>query len=505
MIRVTLNRDLYVYDIQGLVMAFYPGEKIFTEFPGTEKKTEEQASRTLLVQYEVGEPLSVSFELRVRGKKLPLATEEEKASGPEEPECVFRKDRILLVPEGARSEKTVLKRALYALLREESGRTLPWGTLTGIRPTKIAMGMLKEERSIPEILAHLEGNLLCSEEKSTLAVRIAERELKLLQGVDTDDGFSLYVGIPFCPSICLYCSFSSFPLARYQNRVGDYLTALIRELDFAAETFRDKKLNTIYFGGGTPTTLSPGDLDRLFSAIEARFDLSRLLEWTVEAGRPDSVSEDKLRVMKDHPVSRISVNPQTMHQKTLDLIGRRHTVKDVLTAYELARKCGFDNINMDLIAGLPGESREDMEETFRRVAGLRPENVTIHSLALKRAARLNLERAEYAAFRMENSDDIMRCAEEILQGIGLQPYYLYRQKNMAGNQENVGYALPGKEGLYNILIMEEIHTILALGAGATTKRVERDRITRAENVKDVDTYIRNIDEMIARKKRLFDL
>ncbi len=477
--KLLLNSELFEYDIRGLLMAFYPKQKFETDEAAAD-------SDFLRMQYtETDACLHLEMTLcdggRTAEKDIDITPEKDRAAA-----------------------KTAVKQALYTLLSGHSGKTLPWGTLTGIRPTKIPMAMLKAGASEEAIRAHMEGELYCSPGKTTLATEIAKRELALLDTIDAENGYSLYVGIPFCPSICLYCSFSSFALSAYKDLVWDYLHAVVRELAWVQETFKGRPLNSIYFGGGTPTTLSAEQLDFLCNEIVTRFDLSDVREWTVEAGRPDSVTEDKLRVLKKYPVSRISVNPQTMHQKTLDLIGRRHTVDEVLNTYRLARAQGFDNINMDLIVGLPGESKEDVEETIRRVTELDPDNVTIHSLALKRAARLNLHLDEYEGYLMENSDEIMDMCREYLRGIGEEPYYLYRQKNMAGNQENVGYARPGKEGVYNILIMEEVQTIVACGAGTVTKRVYPDgRIERCDTVKEVRLYIDKIDEMIERKKKLF--
>ena len=285
--------------------------------------------------------------------------------------------------------------------------------------------------------------------------------------------------------------------------MDEYIQALFREIEYTAEYFKNKKLNTIYFGGGTPTTLSANYLDLLLTKVEESFDLTFLQEYTVEAGRPDSVTRDKLEVLKRHPVTRISINPQTMKDETLKIIGRRHTVQQVKDVYSMAREMGFDNINMDLILGLPNEGAEDVRHTMEELRILKPDNITVHSLAIKRAARLNMFRDQYKDLRFENSEEMMDITAQYAREMGLLPYYLYRQKNMAGNLENVGYALPGKAGIYNILIMEEKQTIVALGAGATTKAVWKDHIERAENVKDVGIYIEQIEEMIARKKRLF--
>ena len=293
-------------------------------------------------------------------------------------------------------------------------------------------------------------------------------------------------------------------MSRFGDRVDAYLDSIEKEIDYVAEAFKDKKLNTIYIGGGTPTTLEPDQLERLLSKIENSFNLSFLQEWTVEAGRPDSITREKLKTIKRHPVTRISINPQTMKDETLELIGRRHTVLQVKDAFLLAREEGFDNINMDIIVGLPQETREDVENTLEEIKKLGPDNLTVHSLAIKRAARLNTQKEEYAGMKSVNSESTMELTQDAAEEMGMKPYYLYRQKNMTGNMENVGYAKPGKEGIYNILIMEEMQTIVALGAGAITKAVyPNGRIERCENVKDIKTYLEKTDEMIERKKRLF--
>ena len=390
------------------------------------------------------------------------------------------------------------------MLQSHTGVSLPWGTLTGIRHTKIPMAMLEEGKTNREIAEYMRETYLTSPEKTALGISIANRERKILQHIDYQDGYSLYVGIPFCPSICLYCSFSSSPIGLWKDRVEDYLQALGKEICFGAEAYRDKKMDTLYIGGGTPTTLSPEQLDWLLGELEQRFDLGSLKEFTVEAGRPDSITREKLQVIRKHPVTRISINPQTMNQKTLDLIGRKHTVEDTKEAFFLARELGFDNINMDLIVGLPGEGEEEVRHTLKEVTALAPDSLTVHSLAVKRAARLRLFKDEHKELSFINNTDIMNLTERFAMEAGLYPYYLYRQKNMAGNLENVGYAKPGKEGIYNILIMEEKQSILALGAGASTKVVAAsDRIDRIENVKDIKNYIERIDEMIERKRQGF--
>ena len=345
----------------------------------------------------------------------------------------------------------------------------------------------------------------CSDEKTKLSLEVAKRERSLLNRLDYENGYSLYIGIPFCPTTCLYCSFTSYPLGMWKKEVDSYLDAMIKELEFVADRFSDKVLDTIYFGGGTPTTLDEFQLDRLLGKVEELFDLSHLKEITVEAGRPDSITKEKLEVIKKHNISRISINPQTMKQETLNLIGRHHTVEQVISAYHLARDTGFDNINMDLIVGLPGERIDDVRMTMEKLKELDPDSITVQSLAIKRASRLNILKEQYKDYEINNTDEIINLTRDYAYGMGMTPYYLYRQKNMAGNFENVGYAKPHKAGIYNILIMEEKQTIIAVGAGASTKVVfkEENRIERIENVKDVRNYIDRIDEMINRKRTFF--
>ena len=386
----------------------------------------------------------------------------------------------------------------------ETGKQLPWGTLTGIRPTKIAMTKLAEGALPEEIFRYMKETYFTSDEKIRLSIEIAQRERQLLSAIDYKNGYSLYIGIPFCPTTCLYCSFTSYPIGKWKERTGEYLEALFREMDYVAEEKRGCTLDTVYFGGGTPTSLSPEDLDILITRLKKTFDFSTVQEFTVEAGRPDSITREKLQVLKNHGVTRISINPQTMKEETLKLIGRRHTVEDVKERFQMAREMGFDNINMDLIIGLPEEGLEDVRTTMEEVKALAPDSVTVHSLAIKRAARLNTMKEVYKDLKITNTQEMIDLTAQYAREMGLEPYYLYRQKNMAGNFENVGYAAPGKACIYNVLIMQEQQTIIGCGAGTTTKRLfpEENRIERAENVKDVEQYISRIDEMIERKRRL---
>ena len=413
--------------------------------------------------------------------------------------------------EDAQEKKKIVTKMVYRFLSEKTGREMAWGMLTGVRPTKLAMHQMENGMNEAQAKAFLQEVYCVSEKKAGLAVDIACREKALLSKLDYLNGFSLYVGIPFCPSICSYCSFSSSPIDVWSPRMDDYLKALCIELHHIAKETEGKTLNTIYIGGGTPTTLTAKQLEKLLNVVDELFlneeRGAELLEYTVEAGRPDSITKEKLEVICSHPVTRISVNPQTMQQKTLDLVGRKHTVQAVKDIFHLARELGFDNINMDLIAGLPGENAEDMRDTLRQIEELSPDSLTVHSLAIKRAARMAQEQPvrDLHTEITEMVEDAAKTAEKL----GLVPYYLYRQKNIAGNFENVGYAKADKAGIYNILIMEEKQTIYAAGAGATTKIVlpekiktengKKTNLIRIENVKNIEEYIARIDEMIKRK------
>ena len=413
--------------------------------------------------------------------------------------------------EDAQEKKKIVTKMVYRFLSEKTGQEMAWGMLTGVRPTKLAMHQMENGMNEAQAKAFLQEVYCVSEKKAGLAVDIACREKALLSKLDYLNGFSLYVGIPFCPSICSYCSFSSSPIDVWSPRMDDYLKALCIELHHIAKETEGKTLNTIYIGGGTPTTLTAKQLEKLLNVIDELFlneeRGAELLEYTVEAGRPDSITKEKLEVICSHPVTRISVNPQTMQQKTLDLVGRKHSVQAVKEIFHLARELGFDNINMDLIAGLPGENAEDMRDTLRQIEELSPDSLTVHSLAIKRAARMAQEQPvrDLHTEITEMVEDAAKTAEKL----GLVPYYLYRQKNIAGNFENVGYAKVDKAGIYNILIMEEKQTIYAAGAGATTKIVLPEKIKtengketnliRIENVKNIEEYIARIDEMIKRK------
>lgn len=500
MILAIENIELYSYEIHSLIKAFYPGEdvKVLTEGSASMEefltRLKRQKEKSLSVQFRVdfqSEQITVS----VDDKSWTSAAVERSHSAAGETVDYTKKSKAC---------KDDLKHLLYDALAEYTGQRLPWGELIGIRPTKIAMTRLLEGESLEEAALFMEREYLVSREKASLAAQIADTEREILRDIHYEDGYSLYIGIPFCPTTCLYCSFPSFNIAMWKGRIWDYLHALEKEIEETARMMEGKILDTIYIGGGTPTSLEAEQLDWLCGVIEKNFDMSTVQEFTVEAGRPDSITAQKLQALRRHPVTRISINPQTMKEETLRIIGRCHSVQQVIDVFHEARECGFDNINMDLILGLPGENAQDVKNTAEAVKALAPDSLTVHSLAIKRASRLRQIIDEKGYPVLENTDETMEIAGLAAKEMGMEAYYLYRQKNMSGNFENVGYAKPGKFGIYNILIMEEKQTIMALGAGSITKRVfPGGRIERCDNAKDVTTYIAGIDEMIERKKRLF--
>ena len=506
MIRIQVNSVMFAYDMFHITKAFCPGTEIIQS---------------------VDESCENAVEITLDESILEISNEE------------------LSEIEDRKLKKRYVNLKVYEWLREVTGKELSWGIMTGVRPTKPMMHLMEEGLSDAEVIKWMKDNYRVTDEKARLGLSVAKKEKELLEQLDYKDGYSLYVGIPFCPSICSYCSFSSYPLAQWEKRVDEYLDAVCKELTFIAEKSKDKKLNTIYVGGGTPTTLNPEQLDRLLTHLEMHFSYADLKEITVEAGRPDSITREKLEVLKAHNIGRISINPQTMQQKTLDTIGRKHTVEDIRTVYAIARELGFENINMDLIAGLPGETAEDMQDTLEQIKEMAPDSLTVHALAMKRASRLTQEKKQEWAMKARMADSnaaddegvqhkqgkeqerkeeaeiaetlpkMIELAGDYASRMDLEPYYLYRQKNIAGNFENVGYAKVDKAGIYNILIMEEKQSIVAVGAGASTKIVVPDdkvimdektgnpkRLIRSENVKDVEQYISRIDEMIERKGEL---
>ena len=497
MICIQMSKQDFVYDVQGLCKSFYPSTQIVIE----EWKNEGGESRAAEAEFVLKIELATEYVCIILCKDGREQVQRESAP---------LNDR--------RSYKNVLKKLLYEILSDLTGETLPWGTLTGVRPTKLIMERLELGQEKEAIFTHMREHYFCSDEKIQLGYDISKKELEILESIDYTNGYSLYIGIPFCPTRCSYCSFPSYPMEQFGDLMEEYLQALFREIEYVATRSWNKRLSTVYIGGGTPTTLSASQLRRLLEKIKQCFPMEEVVEFTVEAGRPDSITRDKLQVLKEEGVTRISINPQTMNQDTLERIGRKHTVEQVSQVFQMARDCGHENINMDLIIGLPEETKHSIEQTLTEIEQLNPENLTVHSLVLKRAARLHTDHlSEDKEKREEDTVELVgetavmaEVTATYAREHGYEPYYMYRQKNATGtdsdSRENIGYAKPGTECIYNILIMEEKQTILALGAGASSKFLlpnAKKKIERVENVKNVKDYITRIDEMIERKEKFW--
>lgn len=481
MIQLVIFGEDFEQDIKPLIKAFYPEESI----------------KAYVNSDEIISPADMLIRMKLLPDKFFVyitGDETDEASG-------------IADISDKKAYRALLARTLYDMLSKRTKKILPWGTLTGVRPVKLLYEMLDRGKQEDAIINYMKEQYYCSDEKIKKGIIIARRERQILEQIDYRNGYSLYIGIPFCPTTCAYCSFASYPLNKHSKYVEPYLLALFKEIEYSNKLIPNKKLNTVYIGGGTPTALTEEQLERLLIKIRDCFPIHETVEFCVEAGRPDSITLRKLMILKQYGVNRISINPQSMVQRTLDIIGRNHSASEIEDAFIMAREAGHDNINMDTIIGLTGEIPDDVRYTMEQISKLSPDSLTVHTLALKRAARLSTHKELYVEHETAGVEEMYRITEKYARDEGYMPYYLYRQKNMSNNLENIGYAKHGKEGIYNILIMEEKQTILALGAAASTKYVSDDlnRIERVENVKSLQDYIKRIDEMINRKTEFLKL
>jgi len=488
MIYLEQNAEIYNNDIRAMLQAFFDNEKIVQKPENTRISLSVEYTADSDVETQVSSGGSVTFTL-------------------EDEQGYFKQKTVVVDYLNKKIARNPLKAALYRMLSAYTGKELPWGSLTGVRPTKIATELL--ERGETEDLIHkvYTDTYLTIPQKADICIEVAKKEQELFRDFCYEEEYCIYIGIPFCPTRCLYCSFTSYPVEAYQDRMEAYLHALYNEMEFVAKApaYKNKRLVAIYIGGGTPSALSAAHLAELITRLKQTFDMEYVREFCVECGRPDSIDSDKLSCLRELGVERISINPQTMSDATLKLIGRAHTVEQTKEAFGLARKAGFTNINMDMIVGLPGEDIRDVKYTLSEIQKLAPDSLTVHSLAIKRAANLNIEMEKYQKLIKGSTNEMLLAVDSCARELGMFPYYLYRQKNIPGKLENIGYSKPGKECIYNILIMEEKMDILAMGAGASSKFVfhKENRIERVENVKNVDAYIQRIDEMIERKQKMF--
>ena len=419
-------------------------------------------------------------------------------------------------------QKFEIKARFYKCLASYTTKKLPWGMLQGIRPTKLvykiyhrlAKKIVDTNKSNTnksniidkkeEIINELENRYMVSREMAVLAIKVASFEQQYLPQtvIEASKKFSVYISIPFCPTRCHYCSFPANSISNWEDKMDEYVNGLISEMEAVLpKLFMDNQLSTIYIGGGTPTSLNVEQLDKLLGYITSTFPMNQVKEFTVEAGRPDTITIKKLKVLRKYGVLRISINPQSMNQTTLNIIGRKHSIDDIYKAYEMAKEIGFTRINMDLILGLPGESIEDVKYTFDRIKEIRPNEVTVHTLAIKRSSKIHEEIEKYHLPNDNEIKEMLNISRKVLTSeLDYKPYYLYRQKNMMGSYENVGYCLNDNPCIYNMETMEEVLSIIAFGAGGITKLVDnKGKVTRIENVKNAQSYLERLDEMIERK------
>ena len=450
--KLTVNGDINSFYVQTLCMIFFPGERFVENQDITE---DTPIMEVTVVNNDVASYAKATLTLNGKTAQAEKTVE--------------------FVPERTkqRTAKIAAGNVVLAVGSEILGYRPSWGMLTGVRPSKVAMEMLLNGNSKTKVRKILNNDYFVIPKKAALATDIARREQKIIGNPDIKD-CSIYISIPFCPSRCSYCSFVSYTTPKLLSLIPEYLDKLCADLDVMLNTVNELKLNlkTIYIGGGTPTILSVDQLERLLSLIDDKVDIYSLEEFTLEGGRPDTITAEKLAVAKKHGVTRISVNPQSLNEQVIKAIGRSHSIEDFYRAYDIAVKSGIDIINTDLIAGLPGDNFKYFSATFDKIVALEPQNITVHTFCVKKAADILTQNQNVYSIK---GGDVGKCVDYSqlrAQAAGYLPYYMYRQKNTVGNYENVGFAQEGTEGLYNVYMMEEVHSILAVGAGAVTKLVE---------------------------------
>ena len=473
----------YKYEIEGIMKLFIPAARFKHVFSDSFDTDDDKAVIGVRQEQDI---VLLFVEVKYMGKEV-------------------RRECRLSADDNSDRE-LILSRLLFEIMSGITGITPKWGVMTGVRPVKRVNKYIDAGLSRDEMRELFKREYFCSEQKFNIAYRTAMVQRRIMPTV-TDNSFSLYVSIPFCPTRCSYCSFISQTIESGRKLIPDYIDIICREIEYTSEISKalGLKLDTVYFGGGTPTSIEAGQLARIMQTIGSCFDMSSVREYTVESGRADTMSRDKLEAIKANGCSRISVNPQTLNNSVLEAIGRRHTAEQFFEAFDLARQLGFRHINTDIIAGLPTDTPDSFNSTVDGLIALSPENITVHTLSIKRAAELN--HAEDKQTVLKNPTGIMvDHASEILSDNSYSPYYLYRQKNMLENLENIGWSKPGEESLYNIFIMEEIQTILAVGAGASSKLVDRKgaRLERIFNYKHPLEYIKHFDHMLEKKREIVD-
>lgn len=490
------------YELENLYEIFVVKSRIhFAENEADFNQKLNDGDYGLLIRYKEQEINIILMEnLRIPGPQILSQTS-----------CDFNTDKVLdsrtLFVRDANQKKikNKLKKAVYEILQPYFTPMSKWGILVGIRPVKIVHELLDEGETIENIETILKEMYLIKPDKVKLMIEIALRERPHLVP-NNPDAISLYLCIPFCPTRCVYCSFPSNDLKQKGKLLPEYMDKLEQEVVYAIEHIHSvgKYVDCIYIGGGTPTSIDEVQLNSLLETISNHLDLNIVKEYTIEAGRPDTISKEKLEIMKKHGVNRVCINPQTLNEETLITIGRAHTSDEIITTMALAKSVGFETINMDLIMGLPGETAEDALRTVKKVLELDPENITIHTLSVKRASRLHEDPEHFELAHDQEVAKMLDISDQVIREGNLSPYYMYRQKKMIGHLENVGYAKIGHESLYNMRIMEEKHTIVACGAGAVSKicTPEENRFERVANIKGLEAYLDRFDEILLKKTLL---
>ncbi len=482
MFTLVFSGNDFKYELEAVSKLFFPAQSFGFIFLDSEENMELPIDNFALIERTCGLlRVTVTLDGKEASESLTLPRDTEDYDN----ECEFQ-----------------LGKLLFLCLRTLTGISPEWGILTGVRPVKLINKLRAKGNNFDEASSYLADRYLMTDEKINIGWQTAVNQDAVVS-VMPQRSFSLYVDIPFCPTRCTYCSFISQTVSSFRKLMPEYVEKLCKEIAYTGELVRDKglTLDTVYFGGGTPTSIEAKDLSRIMNAIVSSFDLSRIREYTVEAGRPDTITSEKLDVIKSCGGDRVSINPQTLNEEVLKNIGRSHTVKDFMESYELARSKGFKAINVDLIAGLPDDKFDSFTQSVDGVMALNPENITVHALSIKRASELMARRSLGDG---ELCERMIKYSTERLMNSGYSPYYLYRQKNQLGNQENIGWTIGGYAGIYNINIMEEVQTILSVGAGGTTKLVlskgDGDRLNRFFNPKYPLEYIKHFDTVLLRKQ-----
>lgn len=493
MIYIRLQGHLYEYDIKEMLRQYFPKENIQT----IEDLNKTNKNSIIIINGLGVKKDYYQFYTMIQRDNQIISKEIIQLSAP-----FFESDK-----EKQKWEKRKLKSTLYNSMKKEFSKSLPWGILTGIRPSKIVHKLMDEGKKEKNIVDILKSEYLLSDQKIELLMNVARQERDIIYPIDKNK-ISIYIGIPFCPSRCVYCSFLSSTIQKDRTILKKYLKALHYEIREIGKYINEQSLTIecVYIGGGTPTVLDASELKELLDILDQTFKMDKVLEYTLEAGRPDTIDKEKLTIALEHGIKRISINPQTMNEETLQNIGRLHSVEDIKRTYFLAKDMGFSFINMDLILGLPGEDFRHIQRTLREIGNLQPENITVHTMSVKKGSKLKEKLEEIELDQGEKISRMIEITQDFAKSNGYHPYYLYRQKYMIGNLENVGYCKPGCKSIYNIQMMAEKQTIIGLGAGSVTKVVfhKKDRIERMPNVKNVEQYIQRIQEMIDRKLTLLD-